>query len=67
MEEQPELVLGVPARYGGTLPDTPPESSAEHNAFGIQTSAAAAQNVYEQNISAYSAPDEIRPLSQKNN
>lgn len=32
-----ELVMGYPLRYGGTLSDTPPESSAEHNAFGITT------------------------------
>ena len=36
----PELVLGIPQRYGGNLPDIKPQSSAEHMAFGIDTSAA---------------------------
>lgn len=37
-----ELVLGYPQRYGGTLSDEKPESSAEHNAFGITTGVAKA-------------------------
>ena len=39
---QPELVLGLPQRYGGRLPDSLPQSSAEAGAFGIFTSAAEA-------------------------
>lgn len=40
---QPELVLGIPQRYGGNLPDEKPQSSAEHMSFGITTTAADAQ------------------------
>lgn len=34
-----ELVLGIPQRYGGQLPDAAPESSAEMNSFGFTTPA----------------------------
>ena len=56
--DAPEIVLGIPQRYGGSLPDEKPESSAEHMAFGITTSAheaQKAQDFYEQ-TQAYSAP-----------
>lgn len=42
-DEQPEMVFDYPKRYGGNLPDVPPESSAESNAFGITTGQTAAQ------------------------
>jgi len=49
--DEPEVVLGIPRRYGGNLPDEKPESSAEHMAFGISTPAQEAQKAqdnYEQ-------------------
>ena len=42
---QPELVLGIPQRYGGSLPDAAPESSAESMSFGFDVSASQAQKV----------------------
>lgn len=57
--EEPEVVLGIPQRYGGSLSDDKPESSAEHMAFGITTSAneaQKAQDAYEQQTPAYTAP-----------
>jgi protein XRP2 len=36
-DAQPEAVFDYPKRYGGNASDEPPESSAEHNAFGITT------------------------------
>ena len=42
-DSPPEMVFDYPKRYGGNLSDEPPESSAEHNAFGIKTGASAAQ------------------------
>jgi len=44
-DEQPEAVFDYPKRYGGTASDEPPESSAEHNAFGITTGQTAAQQI----------------------
>jgi hypothetical protein len=40
--DHPQLVLGMPQRYGGHLSDALPQSSAEQSSFGIQTSAAVA-------------------------
>lgn len=31
VEDEPELVFGYPRRYGGSLSDDKPESSAEHD------------------------------------
>jgi hypothetical protein len=56
---QPELVLGIPQRYGGNLPDEKPQSSSEHMAFGITTSASEAQkqhDAYESSTSPYRPP-----------
>ena len=36
-ESRPEMVFDYPKRYGGNLSDEPPQSSAEHNQFGITT------------------------------
>lgn len=46
---QPELVFGIPQRYGGHLPNTPPQSSAEVDSFGISTSATDAQKHIDSN------------------
>ena len=37
VDAPPELVFDYPKRYGGTMSDELPESSAEHNSFGITT------------------------------
>ena len=34
---KPEMVFDYPRRYGGTMSDELPESSAESNSFGIKT------------------------------
>lgn len=43
VDSPPELVFDYPKRYGGTLSDDPPTSSAENGAFDIKRGKSAAE------------------------
>ena len=43
VEAPPEMVFNYPKRYGGTLSDEPPVSSAENGAFDIKNGKQAAE------------------------